>query len=290
MGQMNKRKIGEAIRRPLRVFPRLYVKIQYKYVTGKKLNLKSPSSFTEKLQKLRLDVYPKSKEVIRCAGRVGARQYVEEKGYGSLLIPCLGIYQNFDDIDFDSLPSSFVLKCSHASGWNEIVFDKKKWDKEASRKRFNKWLKKDYGKLTVEPHYSPIKHEIIIEKLFLEDGALPIEYKIHCFNGKAKNLYVVSGRGEDIRYTQLYINWTPFDESQFNGWKKADILPKKPANFDKMVKICEDLSKNFPFVRVDLYSINGAIYFSEMTFTPAKGTLRFDDPVADKIMGEWLSI
>jgi hypothetical protein len=100
----------------------------------------------------------------------------------------------------------------------------------------------------------------------------------------------VTGRGEDIRYTNMYIDWTPFDGSQFNGWKKADQPLTKPANFDAMVKMAEDLARPFPFVRVDLYDVNGKIYFGEMTFTPAKGTLILDDDKADFEMGKWLDI
>lgn len=267
-----------------------YVKAQYKYITHHKLNLKNPVRYTEKLQYLRLFVYPKDKDVIRCAGRVGVRDYVKEKGYEGCLIKCLGVYDHFDDIDFSSLPNRFVMKCSHASGFNLIVKNKNELDLKAAKKKFDKWLKTDYGKKTVERHYSPIKPQIIIEEYIGSDDSLPIEYKIHVFNGVARNLYTVTGRGKDIRYDQLYIDWTPFDESQFNGWNKSDEIPAKPSNFDEMVKIAEDLAKPFPFVRVDLYDVDGKIYFSEMTFTPAKGTLIFDDDKADFIQGEWLDI
>ena len=267
-----------------------YVELQYQYITHHKLNLKDPKRYTEKLQVLRLYVYPHDKEVSRCAGRVGVRAYVKEKGYGDTLIPVLGIYDHFEDIDFDSLPNQFVMKASHASGWNILVRDKAKLDIEEARKKFHKWLKKDYGKWTVELHYSPIKPQIIIEEFIGDVNHLTTEYKIHVFNGVAKNLYVVTGRGEDIRYTQLYADYTPFDGSQFNGWKKADQIPPKPVHYEEMLKMAEELASPFPFVRVDLYEVNGKIYFSEMTFTPAKGTLILDDDNADFEMGEWLSL
>lgn len=273
-----------------KIAPISYVKYQYKYITHHKLNLKNPIRYTEKLQYLRLYVYPKNPLVSKCAGRVGVREYLKEKGYEDYLIPCLGVFDKFDDIDFNKLPDKFVMKCSHASGWNLIVKDKSKLDIAGARKKFNKWLSKDYGKFTMELHYSPIKPQIIIEEYIGEIDSLPTEYKLHVFNGESKNLYVVTGRGIDIRYTQLYIDWTPFDGSQFNGWKKADICPKKPQNFDEIIKIANDICKPFPFVRADFYDINGKIYFSEMTFTPAKGTLILDDDKADFEMGEWLDI
>ena len=270
--------------------PKAYVKLQYRYITHHPCNLKQPTRYTEKLQYLRLYVYPKWPLVSQCAGRAGVRDYVKEKGYGDTLVPIYGIYDRFEDIDFDSLPNRFVMKCTHASGWNILVRDKANLDIEDARKKFHKWLKSDYGKFTLERHYSPIKPQIIIEE-FLGDGdTLPTEYKLHVYNGKAKNLYVVTGRGKDIRYTELYINWEDFDGSQFNGWKKADVKPPKPACFDQMIKMAEDLCAPFPFVRCDLYEINGKIYFSEMTFTPAKGTLILDEDQCDFQMGEWLDI
>ena len=267
-----------------------YVKYQYKYITHHKCDLKNPTRYTEKLQYLRLYVYPKNDLVIQCAGRAGVREYVKEKGFEDTLIPIYGIFDSFEDIDFDKLPDQFVMKCTHACAFNFICYDKSKIDREELRKKFTKWLKTNYGKKTVELHYSRIKPQIIIEKLLQENGKLPIEYKIHVFNGKAKSMYVVTSRGIDIRYNNYYIDWTPFDGSQFNGWKKTDYPLEKPSNWDDMVKMAEELAKPFPFVRVDLYDIDGKIYFSEMTFTPAKGTLILDDDQCDFEMGEWLDI
>lgn len=272
-----------------KISPVTYVKLQYKYITHHKLNLKNPKRYTEKLQHLRLYEYPNNDLVSKCASRVGVREYIKELGLDEYLIPCLGIYDNFDDINFDKLPNQFVMKCSHACAFNMIVKDKSTLDINEARKKFNKWLKTNYGKKTIELHYAKIKPQIIIEK-YIGGLELPLEYKIHVFNGKAKNLYVVSGRGKDIRYNNYYIDWTPFDGSQFNGWKKTDYPLNKPENFDEMIKLAETLAKPFPFVRVDLYNIDGKIYFGEMTFTPAKGTLILDDDSADFKMGEWLKI
>ena len=273
-----------------KVAPVTYVKMQYRYITHHPLDLKNPTRYTEKLQYLRLFVYPKDPLVSQCAGRVGVREYLKSLGHEDLLVPVLGIYDRFEDIDFDALPNAFVLKTTHSSQWNMLVRDKSKLDIEEARKNFHKWLSKDYGKWTMERHYSPIKPQIIIEEFLGDTVTLPTEYKIHVYNGKARNLYVVTGRGTDIRYTQLYIDWTPFDGSQFNGWKKADVTPPCPPDWDKMVALAEELCKPFPFVRADFYEVDGKIYFSEMTFTPAKGTLILDDDRCDYEMGEWLDI
>lgn len=267
-----------------------YISLQYKYITHHKLNWNNPTRYTEKLQYLRYYVYPKNDLVSQCAGRVGVRCFLKENNLDKYLIKTYGVFDKFDDINFDALPNQFVMKCTHGCAMNYICYDKTNIDKKKLKKQFDKWLKTNYGKKTVELHYSKIKPQIIIEELMLENHQLPIEYKIHCFNGKAKSLYVVTSRGLDIRYNNFYIDWTPFDGSQFNGWKKSDVEIKKPANFDEMIKISEVLSAKFPFVRVDLYNINGVIYFSEMTFTPAKGTLILDDDKCDFEMGKWLDI
>ena len=272
------------------LFPITYVKLQYKYITHHKLNLKNPVRYTEKLQYLRLYTYSNNPLVSQCASRDGVRQYVKDNGLEDILIPVYGIYDHFDDIDFSQLPNSFVMKCTHACAFNKIIKDKQLIDIKKLRKTFNKWLKTNYGNKTLEKHYSSIKPRIIIEQYIGEIEHLPVEYKIHVFNGVAKSMYVVTGRNENIRYNNYYIDWTNFDGSQFNGWKKSDKEITPPSNWNKMVEIAEFLAKPFPFVRVDLYNINGKIYFGEMTFTPAKGTLILDDDKCDFEMGEWLDI
>ena len=292
---LKENKLKRAIALPFRgivkiVSPTLFVKLQYRYITHHKLNLKNPVRYTEKLQYLRLFTYPKDPLVTKCASRDGVREYLKELGFENLLIPIYGIYDSFEEIDFEKLPNQFVMKCTHACAFNKIVLDKSKLELKETRKQFNKWLKTNYGKKTFELHYAPIKPRIIIEKYIGEIDALPIEYKIHVFNGKAKSMYVVTGRDKDIRYNNYYIDWKPFDGSQFNGWKKTDYELTPPSNWGEMVKIAEKLGGFCPFVRVDLYNINGKIYFSEMTFTPAKGTLILDDDKCDFEMGEWLNI
>ena len=289
---LHENKLKRAIVNPFRnivkaISKTWYVSYQYKYITHHKLHLKNPVRYTEKLQYLRLKVYPKMDLVSQCAGRAGVREYIKSLGLENTLIPIYGVYDKFDDIDFDSLPNQFVMKCTHACAFNYICLDKSQINMQELKRKFNKWIKTNYGKKTVEMHYSKIKPQIIIEKYL---GKSPVEYKIHVFNGQAKYMYVVTGRGTDIRYNNYYIDWTPFNGAQFNGWKKTDEELTPPKKWDELVKLAETLAKPFPFVRVDLYCIDNKIYFSEMTFTPAKGTLILDDDKCDFEIGEWLDI
>lgn len=287
-----KRLIAKSLQPLLRVVSKkLYISWQYRYITGHRLNWKNPTRYTEKLQYLRLYVYPKDPLVIQCADRIGVREYIKNLGLEETLIPVIGTYTKFTDINWEQLPAAFAMKCSHACAFNLVTKDKGKVDYQETKKRFERYLKTNYGKKTVELHYAPIKPAIIIEEHLLPRAeALPIEYKIHVFNGRAKYLYVVSNRGVDIRYDNLLVDWTPFPGAQFNHWSSSEKLPQKPSNFDEMIKLAEKLAAPFPFCRVDLYNIDNKIYFSEMTFTPAKGTLIFDDDQADFIIGEWLDI
>lgn len=288
-------KLTRAILLPIRkvskaLSKKRYVKHEYRYITGHKLNLSNPTRYTEKLQHLRLFEYANNEKVALAAGRVSAREYVKNKGFNENLIKIYGVFDKINDIDFDKLPNQFVMKCSHGCAHNYICFNKEDINYKALEKQFNKWLKLDYGKLTVEPHYSLIKPQIIIEELLLEDGWLPTEYKIHVFNGKAKYMYVVTDRNKEIHYNNYYIDWTPFDGAQFNHWTKSEKEIKKPSCWNEMVKMAEAFGSDFPFVRVDLYCTNNKIYFSELTFTPAKGTLTFDDDKVDFEIGCWLNI
>lgn len=267
-----------------------YVSLQYRYITGRKLDWHNLTRYTEKLQYLRLYHFPNNADVIKATSRIGARVRVANRGYGDFLIPLIGIYYDVDDIDFASLPERFVIKGVHACAFNYLCLDKKTLNVATLKKQLNRWLRTDYGAYTVEPHYSSIKPGFIIEEYIGATNTLPTEYKIHVFNGKARYLYVVTNRLNDIRYDNFFIDFTPFPEAQFNDWKSSDTPLKKPDNFAELVTMAETLASDFIYCRVDLFLIDNQIYFNEFTFTPAKGTLRFAADSADFIMGEWLDI
>jgi hypothetical protein len=274
----------------IRFFPRLFLSLQYRFITGHKLNLDHPIRYTEKLQYLRWKVYPFNPLVIQATDRIGMRDFVTTLGLAQHLIPLLGVYHSAEAIPFTQLQKPYVIKATHGSNMNYFV--KKQGDENLAliKKKINTWLKTDYGKLTLEPHYSKIKPRIMIEQFLISPFEFPIEYKLHVFNGTVKFLYVVTNRGKDIRYTLYDRHWKPFDGAQFNGWKKSDLPINQPRQFDQMLTIAEKLGQSFPFVRVDLYAMLDKIYVSELTFTPAKGTLRLDDDQTDFIIGEWLNV
>lgn len=286
-----KRFVAQSMRPIFRfVSKKLYVSWQYRYITGHKLDWKRLNRYTEKLQYLRLYHFPYDDTVIRATSRIGARVRVASKKLDEILIPLVGIYNDVEEINYDRLPFRFVVKATHASGLIHICTNKNEEDWPALKEKMKSWLTIDYGRKTVEPHYSKVRPSIIIEQYVGTPKSLPVEYKIHVFNGTAKYLYVVSGRNQDIRYDNLYINFTPFDEAQFNHWQKSDVSPTKPEQFAKLVEYAETLADGFIFCRVDFFIVGDHIYFNEFTFTPAKGTLTFDDDKADFIIGEWLDI
>ena len=274
----------------IRFSPHAYLHWQYRFITGHKLKLTKPTFYTEKLQYLRHHVFPKDPLVIRATDRVAVRDMLIEKGFKQFLIPTYGHYARFEDIPWQRLPRQFVLKCSHASEFNHTILDKDDVHLPSLKRKFKRWLRQDFGFTTLQRHYSAIPRTILIEKYLGLSTSLPMEYNIHVFHGKAKYLYVVTGRGADIRYTHFLVNWTPFPGAQFNGYKSADYPVIQPEAFQTMLQIAEKIASPFPFVRVDLYSIKGKIYVSELNFTPEKGLLRITDENVDAQMGSWLSL
>jgi hypothetical protein len=249
--------------------PLLYAQHRYKNVYSKRANLKKPVTLDEKL--LWLMLYWRHPLKTECGDKYTMRSYVQKHGYGHVLPELLGVYENSSEIDFDSLPDKFVLKCTHGCGFNIFSTNKKALDKSEIISKLNKWMAIDYSKTAGELHYASMKPRIICEP-FLEDRVsnLPIDYKIYCFSGKAHCILVVKGRDFDgHNYTSDFydISWNTklsYHESDLT----ADRHTPKPETLDEMVNIAESLSKPFPFVRIDFYNIRGKTVLGEMTFTP----------------------
>lgn len=250
----------------------------------KKVDLKNPQTFNEKIQWLKLHDYPTNQLVIDGADKYKVRAYVEEKGLGNILVPLIGHWDKPEDIDWDKLPEKFVLKCNHGCAYNILCNDKSTFDKEDAIKKMRKWMKEDFGAFNIETHYSKIKPHITCEEFL---GDCIIDYKFFCFNGEPKYMYVASDMIHDrqAKVGFYYLDGTkmPFIR---NDYAPMDI-EELPPFFDQMKEAARVLCQDFPFVRVDFFLANNTYYFAELTFTPSGGMMPFNP---DKYDLEWGNI
>ena len=267
--------------------PVLASKYLYRKATGKKLNLKNPQDFNEKLQWLKLNW--QNPLVTQCADKYEMREYVRNCGCEEVLNELYDVYEATSEIDWDSLPSKFALKCTHGCGFNVICDDKSKLDKNEALEKLNEWLKIDFSLYAAELHYAKIKPRIICEKYIETDaGFLPNDYKIYCFNGDVKIALVCSDRVTELKLNFLDLNWKRIDigSEKFN---KGEV-PKKPKCFDIMINYAEKLSKPFPFVRIDFYDYNNKPVLGEMTFTPVGCMAMYYNDFGLKMLGEMIEL
>ena len=268
----------------------LYLKIKYRLTMGRKLDLNNPETFNQKLQWLKL--YDRKPEYTQMVDKYEVRKYIKEIIGEEYLIPLLGVYDSFEEIDFDNLPDEFVLKPNHTSGNVFICKDKSKIDYKKLKKEVNRWLKREYYWLHREWPYKNVKPRIICEKYLVdESGKELIDYKFMCFNGVVKCIFVFSNRysptGLNIDIYDVNWNLMPFGRPNIAS---TGVKIPKPKNFQKMIQYAEKLAVNIPFIRVDFYEVNGHLYFGELTFYPASGFGRFAPEYYDDILGSWLKL
>jgi len=277
------------------LFPKWYVRYLYKKIVEKKLDLKNPQDYNEKIQWLK--IYSDTSEWTILADKYKVREYVTQCGLSHILAKLYGVWERAEDIDFSKLPDKFVLKTNHGWGNNILVADKSKLDIPDSVRKLNKWVNEKYGLVTFEPHYWKMKRRIIAEE-FLQDernvekSSSLIDYKFYCFNGEPhsllvlydrKNIYVgsdVKQEGPRVRACIYDLDWNAHPEAISNTGPFADKSPEpipRPERFDEMLEVCRKISKPFPHVRLDLFEANKKVYFGEMTFTPGGG-LRYLTP------------
>lgn len=280
-----------------RISPKLNTKVVYYFKFKRLLNLKNPVTLNEKILWLKFNTYWKNPLIKQCADKYRVREYLEEKGYSDLLNPIIGVYDDVEKIDWDSLPQKFAIKLNVGCGKNIIVKDKSEIDIPQIKKEIQGWFGLNYWQAYSEMQYKDVKPYVIIEQyLASNDGELPEDYKFFCMNGKCVAVMICKDRviGGRAKYFFLDREWNLLPYSQEALDSPNEYIPKPKKVFEAM-EMAEKLAKDFPFVRVDFYIVNNQIYFGELTFTPAAGmdvelmlTPPGENKDVDTILGEQL--
>lgn len=264
------------------------LKIWYEKITRSSLDLNNPQTFNEKIQWLKLNDSTPLKT--RLADKYLVRDWVKGKIGEQYLIPLLGVWDYFEEIDFNKLPNQFVLKANHGSGWNYIVKDKNKFDKEDARKKFDIWMHRNFAFVFgLELHYMNIHPKILAEKYMADlDGDI-FDYRFFCFNGNPTYVWVDVGSGTSHHKRNIYdMNWNL--QTYKVNYPNIEPAPEKPETFDEMVRCARILSQGFALVRVDFYSVKNHVYFGEMTFTPQSGTGKWEDSKQNRLYGDLIKL
>lgn len=264
----------------------LFVRMQYLYFAGSILHLKKPQGFNEKLQWLKL--YDKNPLYTNIVDKYSVREYVKKILGEEYLVPIIAKYDSVGEINWEELPNSFVLKCTHGSGCNIICPDKNKLNIEEAKKKLEIWMNKNFYFVAREWPYKNVKPRIICEH-FLEEDIY--DYKFYCFNGNPEFLYVAQGDNSNgtLRMNFYDLDWNrcPFYRKDH---KELFTEQAKPENFDEMLEITKKLCKEFIFVRVDLFSVGGKLYFGELTLTPGGGLAPFAPLEYERNIGKWIEL
>lgn len=273
-----------------RISPKLCTRILYRVRFKKKLDFDNPVTLNEKILWLRFNTYKDNLTIKRCADKMAVRDYIQEHGYGDLLIDLIAAYDNPNQIEWNCLPNSFAIKMNIGSGMNIIVKDKSKLDLPKIQETISRWFKTEFWTKRAELQYRNVKPYVLFERnLSAADGTLPEDYKFYCMNGKS--LYVmlcvdrVIGKQPKFFYFDRNWNMMPYTKDALDY---PDFVVKKPDKIEEAFEIAETLSKPFPFVRVDLYIVGDKIYFGELTFTPSAGLDAGRLPTTDTILGDQL--
>jgi len=262
-----------------------YFQLLYLKSHGRVLHSRRPRTFNEKLQWYKR--YYRDPLMTTLADKLAVRGYLEAHGHGHLLNELYGVYDRPEEIDFDQLPESFVLKATHGSNMNIICRDRKRLDLEKSRAEMRSWLATDYYHSGRQWCYKGIRPRLICEK-YLENeefGEL-LDYKFYCFGGKPEFLWICSGR-----YSAAGVAYNAYDMKGqrlrvFKGKPACDLDVRIPADFAAMVAVARELCGNFPFIRVDLYRVNGKLIFGEFTFYPDSGMVPFSPDEYNTVFGD----
>ena len=276
--------------RIFRIVPdKIFLRVKYKLKMEQKLDFKNPQTLNEKLQWLKL--HDRNPQYTLMVDKYEVRKYIAETIGEKYLIPLLGVYDSYNEINFNSLPNRFVLKPNHTSGNVYICKDKSNIDHLKLKKEINMWLKREYYWAHREWPYKNIKPRIICDKFMVDESGTALkDYKFMCFNGEPKIVQVMSER-RDGHYllNHFDLEWNEIDIPR-KSIKRNPQAPVKPRNIDKMIEISKILSWDMPFVRIDLYETEEGIYFGEITFFPVSGFMDFEREEDDKLLGSWIKL
>jgi hypothetical protein len=260
----------------------------YQNYAGRQPNLNNPTTFSEKLQWLKLN-YPNPLQTI-CADKYLVRDFLIEKGYESILSKVISTVDSIEKLNINSLPEKFVIKATHGSGWNLICTDKKKINWFWWKKIMNIWLHNNIFWPGREWPYKNMQPRLLVEEFMTDKSGQLMDYKFFCFNGKAKFVQANKGR-ETLNHAQNFydLDWKilPFGKDLK---PRPDINIDAPSCLNQMIEIAEDLATDFPFVRVDFYEVDGKVVFGELTFYPKSGLPDFTPPEYDEILGSYFEI
>ena len=268
----------------------LYLKVLYRVIMGRKLNLKNPKEYNEKLQWLKLN--DRKPEYSTMVDKYEVRGYIEDLLGDKYLIPCLGIYDSVDDIDIDALPDKFVLKCTHDSGSVEICKDKSSFDIEGARHRLSQAMKRNYYATYREWPYKYVKPRIIAEGYLEGDGGDLKDYKVMCFNGEAKIIEVHENRFVEGKvHTQTFYDreWNIVPLTQIET-VTVDRPGERPRQLDEILRLSELIAKNMYHARIDWYIEGDKIYFGEITFFDGSGFESFSTPEMERMLGDMINL
>lgn len=267
-----------------------YINLNFKKKFGKKPDLKHPKTLCEKINWLKL--YDRKPFYSDMVDKVKVKKIAQDRGLE--VIPLIGVYDKFNDIDFDKLPKQFVIKTNHSSGGYVVCKDKETFDKKAAKKIIEKSLKTNYYKFGREWPYKNVIRKILIEP-YIDTLGNPdsVEYKVTCFNGKVDFVTICRG----VPHSEYHLRKNDFYDLDFNllpfvteYYENSGIDNKKPAFWDEMIKQSEIMAKDTYYLRVDFYDINGKLVFGEATFFTWSGFMKFNPPEYDRILGDKIKL
>lgn len=268
----------------------LFLKLKYKKTFGHSLHLLHPKTFNEKLQWLKL--HDRNPLYTRMVDKYDVKTIVENAIGAEYVIPNYGVWEKFDDIDFERLPKQFVLKSTHDSGGVYIVNDKDSMNPQQIKQFFDRRLLRSHYKHGREWPYKNVKPRIIAEKFMVDESGYELkDYKFFCFNGEPKVMFIASDRQVEDEETKFDFFDMDFKHLPFtNGHPNSKKEIKCPQSFESMKELAKKLAQGIPCVRVDFYEINGKIYFGELTFFHCNGMIPFEPEEWDYKLGEWINL